>query len=119
MAWSVPCYDKIFDNYNYQPRLHSPFAACGACEPGLADPGMARGGPEQLSHRDWYEAPARPVPAPLLRQVWCYATVCHGLGGCPTISPDTHGTDARLQRDGSVTLDIFNGQVDELSRFYH
>ncbi len=74
-----------------------------------------------LSHSDWYEAPARPAPAPLPRQ---------GEFGIPQqpimdtgpVRPYLQVHLAQMQdfqSDRSVTLDMFSDQVDELSRFYH
>ncbi len=63
-AWSAPCYDETLDDDNYQLDL----CALACIEPSLAHPGIARGRPERLSHRDWYEAPARNAPAPFPRQ---------------------------------------------------
>ncbi len=66
-AWSVPHYDETSDDDNYQPGF-SVLSHSGACEPGLSHLGITRGCQEQLSRCDWYEAPTRPVPAPLPRQ---------------------------------------------------
>ncbi len=65
-AQSFPHYDETSDD-NYQLGL-GVLPCGGEREPGLAHPGMARGGTEQLFHRDWYETSARPMPAPLPRQ---------------------------------------------------
>ncbi len=64
---SVPRYEKTLDDDNYQSGLGAQ-SHHGAYEPGLAHPGITRGCQERLSHRDWYEVPARSVPAPLPRQ---------------------------------------------------
>ena len=65
-AQSVPRYDETCDDDNYQPgfRAQSHYRTR---EPGLDHSDVIRGCQEQLSRRDWYEAPARPVPAPLPR----------------------------------------------------
>ncbi len=74
-----------------------------------------------VSRRDCYEAPARPTPAPLSRQVE------FGVPRQPVVDwgPARMYPQVRLaqmqdfQGHGSVTLDMFSDQVDELSRFYH
>ncbi len=82
---------------------------------------MTRGCQERLSRLHWYEAPTRPAPAPLPR---------HGELGVPQQPTVDRGPvrpypQVRLaqmqdfQGDGSVMLDMFSDQVDELSRFYH
>ena len=76
-----------------------------------------------MSRCDWYEAPARPAPTPLPRQeglvsrdnlLW--------TGGLPdhTAKYTVRLTQMQdFQGDGSVMLDMFSDQVDELSRFLH
>ncbi len=85
-AWSVPHYKETSDDDNYQPSLGTQ-SYSGTHEPSLAHSGITRGCQEQLSRRDWYEAPARPT-----------ATTCCGLGACQTITPSTVGTNARIPR---------------------
>ena len=63
-AWCVPHYEETSDDDNYQPGFRAQ-SHYGTREPGLAHPDLTRGCQER---RDWYEAPARPVPAPLPRQ---------------------------------------------------
>ena len=58
---SVPRYDD-----NYQPGFH-PQSYYATYESSLAHSDVTRGCQERLSHLDWYEAPPRPAPAPLLR----------------------------------------------------
>ncbi len=119
-ARSVPHYDETSDDDNYQPDFQTQ-SHYGRHEPGLAHPDITRGCQERLSCRDWYEAPARPAPAPLPRQ---------GEFGVPQppnvdrgpVRPYPQVRLAQMQDfqgDGSVTLDMFNDQVGELSRFYH
>ena len=64
---SVPRYDETSDDDNYQPGPGA-LPHSGAREPGLSHPGITRECQERLSRRDWYEAAARPTPAPLIRQ---------------------------------------------------
>ncbi len=82
---------------------------------------MLRGYPKCPSGRDWYEATNRPTAAPLPRQRE------FGVPQPPVVDrgPVTPYHQVRVaqmqdfQDDGSVTLDIFSDQVDELSRFYN
>ena len=119
-ARSVPRYDETSDDDNYQPGFH-PQSYAGLYEPSLVHPDVTRGRQERLSHHDWYEAPNRPAPATLPR---------HGELGIPQppivgrgpVRPYPQGRLAQMQDfqgNGSVTLDMFSDQVDELSRFYH
>ncbi len=65
-AKSVPRYDETSDDDNYQPGYHArPYY--GTHKLGLAHPDVTRGCQERLSCIGWYEAPTRPVPAPLPR----------------------------------------------------
>ncbi len=74
---------------------------------------ITRGCQERLSRRDWYEAPARPAPAPLPRQEEV------GIPRQPVVDwwPARPHPQVRLaqmqdfQGDGSVTLDMFSDQV--------
>ncbi len=66
-ARSVPHYDESSDDKNHQPVFPTQ-AYSDVHEPGLAHPDVTRGCQERLSHRDWYEAPTRLVPAPLPKQ---------------------------------------------------
>ncbi len=67
IAQSVPRYDETSNDEHYQPGFQAqPYY--GTHEPGLAHPDITRGCQEQLSLHDWYEAPARPAPAPLPRR---------------------------------------------------
>ena len=95
-AWFVACHNESMDD-NYQPSIGAQ-SHNGAREPGLAHPGITRKCQERLSHRDWYEAPARPTPAPLPRQeefgVPRKSVV--DWGDCQTISTGTFGANARL-----------------------
>ncbi len=68
----APRYDETSDDDNYQPGIRTQ-THYGTREPALAHPDVTRGCQEQLSRRDWYEAPARPAPAPLPRQEECGA----------------------------------------------
>ncbi len=98
-AWSVPCCDETSDDNNYQLGFRAQ-SHYGTREPGLAHPDITRGCQERLSRRDWYEAPARPAPAPLPRQeeFWRSTTTCCGLGACQTISPGALGSSVGLPR---------------------
>ncbi len=113
-ARSVPRYDETSDHDNYQPGFHAQ-TYFDTHEPCLAHRDVTRGGQERLSHRDWYEAPNTPVPAPL---------PTHGELGIPQ-QPIVYRGPVRpypqlrlaqmqdFQGDGSVTLDMFSDQVDE------
>ncbi len=119
-ARSAPRYDETSDDDNYQPGFHAQ-SHLGAHEPSLAHPDVTGEYQERLSHRDWYEAPNRPTPAPLPRH--------RGLGTpqLPIVDrgPARPYPQVRLaqmedfQGDGIVTLDMFSDEVDVLSRFYN
>ena len=119
-ARSVPRYDETSDDGNYQPGFQTQ-SYYGTHEPGLAHPDVTRGCQERLSCRDWYEAPARPAPAPLPRQGEFGIPQQHIVDRGP-VRPFPQVCFAQMQElqgDGSVTLDMFSDQVDELSCFYH
>ncbi len=119
-ARSVPRYDETSDDDNYSPGfINQPYLATH--EPNLAHPDVTRGHPERQSRRDWYEAANQPTPAPLPRtrefDIPQPRVVDRGLG-----RPYFQVRLAQMQDfqgDGSVTLDMFSEEVDELSRFYN
>ncbi len=119
-ARSVPRCEETSDDDNYQPgfRAQSHYRAC---ELGLAHPDVPRGCQERLSRRDWYETSARPAPAPLRRQEE-FGVPRQPLVDWGPARPYPQVCLAQMQDfqgDGSVTLNMFSNQVDELSRFYH
>ncbi len=111
-------YDETSDDDNYSPGFTTqPYLATH--EPNLPRPDVTRGHPEWQSRRDWYEATNRPMPAPAPRareyDVPQPHVVDRGLG-----RPYPQVRLAQMQDfqcDGSMTLDIFSDQVNELSRF--
>ena len=117
---SVPRYDEISDDDNHQPGFHAQ-SYLGTHEPGLSHLYVTRVYQERPSPRDWYEASYRLVTASLPR---------HRELGVPQqpivdrgpVRPYPRVRLAQMQDfqgDGSVTLDMFSDQVDELSQFYH
>ncbi len=103
---------------NYQPGFRTQ-SYYGTHEPHLPHPDATRGCQERLSHHDWYEAPARPALAPLPRQGEFGIPQQHTVDRVP-VRPYPQVRLAQMQdfqRDGSVTLDMFSDQVDELSGF--
>ncbi len=119
-ARSVTCYEETSDDDNYQPGFRAQ-SHYGTCEPGLAHPHVTRGCQERLSRRDWYETLARPAPAPLPRQEEFGIPRQPAVGWGPA-RPHPQVCLAQMQDfqgNGSVTLDMFSDQVDELSWFYH
>ncbi len=117
-AQSVPHYNETSDDVSY----HLGFGAllcCGMRQPSHAHPIMAKGVVGQLSHHDWFEAPAG--PGPTLLQPW----EDYGLQQPPVADwgharpyPQVHLAQMPdFQGDGK--LDIFREQVDELSQFIH
>ncbi len=119
-ARSEPRYDKTSDDDNYQPGFHAqPYA--GTHELDLAYPDVIRGYQELPSRRDWYEANNWPMPAPLPLQRELGVPQPHVVDRGP-IRPYPQVRLAQMQDfqgDGSVTLDMFSDQVDELSWFYN
>ncbi len=117
---SVPRYNESSDDDNYQPGFHAqPYA--GTHEPDIAHPDVIRGYPEWPSRHDWYTLNNWPTPAPLPRHREL------GIPKPPVVDrgpvrpyPQVHLAQMQdFQGDGSVTLDMFSDQVDELSRFYN
>ena len=117
---SVPRYDETSDDDGYPPGFHAQ-SRLGTHEPDLAHPNVTRGYPERPSRRDWYEAANRPTPAPLQRTREFDVPQPHVVERGPG-RPYPQVRLAQMQDfqgDGSVTLDMFSDQVDELSRFYN
>ncbi len=115
---SVPCYDETSDDDNYSPGFTTqPYLATH--EPNLTHPDVTRGHPERQSRRDWYEATNRPTPAPAPRAREYDVSQPHVVDRGPGRPyPYVHLAQMQdFQGDGSVTLDMFSDQVDELSRF--
>ncbi len=113
-ARSVPRYDETSDDDGYPPGFHTH-------EPNLAHPDMTRGYPERPSCRDWYKAAHQPTPTPLPRTREFDVPQPHVVDRGPG-RPYPQVRLAQMQDfqgDGSVTLDMFSYQVDELSRFYN
>ncbi len=118
-AQSVPRYDETSDDDGYPPGFHAQ-SHLGTHEPDLAHPDVIRGFPEWPSRHNWYEATNQPTPAPLPRQRE------FGIPQPPVVDrgPVRPYLQVRLaqmqdfQGYGSVTLDMFSDQVDEVSRFY-
>ncbi len=81
---------------------------------------MTRGAPEWLSCRGWYEAHARPTPAPLPRQEeFGIPRPVMDWGPAQPYPQVRLAQMQDFQGDGSVTLDMSSDQVDELLRFCH
>ena len=112
-AWSAPRYEKNSDDDNYQPGFRAQ-SHYGIREHGLAHPDVARECHELLFRRDWYEAPARPVPAPLPRQeeFGVPRQPALGLGPARPYSQMRLAQMQDFQGDGSVTLDMFSDELD-------
>ena len=117
---SVPRYDETSDDDGCPPGFQAqPYL--GTHKPDLAHPDVTRGYPEWPSRHDWYEITNGPTPAPLPRQRE------FGIPQLPVVDrgPVRPYPQVRLaqmqdfQGDGSVTLDMFSDQVDQLSRFYN
>ncbi len=119
-ARSAPRHDETLDDDSYPPGFTTqPYLAIH--EPDLAHPDVIRGFPEQPSRRDWYEANNRSTPAPLPRQREFDVPQPHVVDRGPVrYYPQVRLAQMQdFQGDGSVTLDMFSDQVDELSRFYN
>ncbi len=119
-ARSVPRYDKTSDDDGYPAGFHAQ-SRLGTHEPNLAHPDATRGYPEWPPHRDWYEAANRPTPAPMPRTREFNVPQPHVVDRGPG-RPYPQVRLAQMQDfqgDGSVMLDMFSDQVDELSRFYN
>ena len=119
-ARPVPRYGETSDDDGYSPGIQAqPYSAI--YEPGLIHSDVIRGFPEWPSRRDWYDGNTRPTPDPLSRQrdlgIPQPPVVAKGPG---RLYPQVRLAQMQdFQGDGSVTLDMFSDQVDELSRFYH
>ncbi len=81
---------------------------------------MERGGKEQLSHCNWYKASEKPVSVHLLWQDGYDVPQYPAANWVPVRPQLPVRLDQMqdLQGEGSVTLDAFHDQVDELSWFY-
>ncbi len=119
-VWSVPRYNETCDDDSYSPGFHAQ-TRLGTHEPNLAHPDVTRGYPERPSRRDWYKAANQPTPTPLPRTREFDVPQPHVVDRGPG-RPYPQVRLAQMQDfqgDGSVTLDMFSDQVDELSRFYN
>ncbi len=117
---SVPCCEETSDDDNYQPGFHAQ-SYTGTHEPDLAHPDVTRGCPERPSRRDWYEAVNRPMSAPLPRhrELGILQPPVVDRGALRPYPQVRLAQMQDFQGDGSVTLDMFSDQVDELSWFYN
>ncbi len=108
---------KTSDDDSYPPGFQTqPYLATH--ERDLAHPDVIRGYPERPSRCDWYEANNWPTPAPLPRQRELGVPQPPVVDRGP-VSPYPQVRLAQMQDfqgDGSMMLDMFSDQVDELSQ---